>query len=241
MKIRQFVYILAILLLIVGFVQPVAAAENETRDAATDYYNAGFLSLNSNEYQRAIDLYDQALASDTTMIRQTDSLQDIYRGKSYALIQLNKYEDAIRTVDQGLAIYPGDFMLWNNKGYSLFNLGNYTEALKSYDTAISFNQNYTRSLINKGDTLYKMGRFQDAVDSYLKANVTDPGNQAAMDGIEKANNATATLTPPITTLPPTMVPTTLPTKTQSPLSLLPIVGALSIMGLLSLVLMKKRV
>jgi tetratricopeptide (TPR) repeat protein len=226
--------------LIAGFVQPVAAAENETRDAATDYYNAGVRSLSSNEYQRAIGLFDQALASDTTMIRQSDALLYTYQGKSYALVKLEKYEDAIKTVDQGLAIYPGDFMLWNNKGYSYFKLGNNTEALKSYDRALSFDQNYTISLVNKGDTLYKMGRFQDAADTYSKANVTDPGNKLAMEGLEKARNATATATSMITTLPPTIVPTTLPTKTQSPLSLLPIVAALSIVGLLSVVLIKKR-
>jgi len=240
MKIGQFVQILAILLLIAGFVQPVAAAENETKDAGTTFYNAGVQLLNSNEYQRAIELFDQALASDTTMIRQSDALLYTYQGKSYALIQLNKYEDATRTVDQGLAIYPKDFMLWNNKGYSLFKLEKNEEALTSYDMAISIDQNYTGALINKGDTLYKMGRFQDAIDAYSKANVTDPGNKAAMDGLEKAHNAAAAATLPITTLPPTMVPTTLPTKTQSPLSLLPIVGALSIMGLLSVVLMIKR-
>jgi len=240
MKIGKIVFILAILLLIAGFVQPVAAAENVTRDAATDYYNAGVLSLNSNEYQRAIGLFDQALASDTTMIRITDALLYTYQGKSYALVKLEKYDDAIKTIDEGLVIYPNDTILWNNKGASLFNLENYTEALKSYDMALSFDQNFTLSLIKKGDTLYKMGRFQDAADTYSKANVTDPGNKLAMEGLEKAQNATATATPPITSLPHTMVPTTMPTKTQSPLSLLPIVTALSIMGLLSVILMKKR-
>jgi hypothetical protein len=106
--------------------------------------------------------------------------------------------------------------------------------------ALSFDQNFTTTLINKGDSLYKMGRFQDAADTYIKANVTDPGNKLAMDGLEKAQNAAAAATPPVTTLPQTIVPTTLPTKAQSPLSLLPIVTALSIMGLLSVVLMKKR-
>ena len=240
MKIGQFVHILAILLLVVGFVQPVAAAENETTDAGTTYYNAGVLVLNANEYQRAIELFDQALASDTTMIRQSDALLYTYQGKSYALIQLNKYDDAIQTIDQGLAIYPEDFMLWNNKGFSLFKLDNYSEALKSYDMAISIDQNYTVALVNKGDTLYNMGRFQDAVDAYSKAILTDPGNKAAIDGLEKAQNAAAVATPTITTRPPTTVPTTQPAKTQSPLSLLPIVAALSVMGLLSVILMKKR-
>jgi tetratricopeptide (TPR) repeat protein len=189
MKIRHIVYILSIFLLIGGFVAPVAAEENQTPDAGTTFYNAGIKVLNSNEYERAIALFDQALNSDTTMIRQSDALLYTYQGKSYALIQLNRYEDAVMTLDEGLKIYPKDFMLWNNKGYALYNLGKYADALKSYDTALSIDQNYTPSLVNKGDTLYKMGRFTDAVDAYSKANVTDPGNTKAMEGLEKAQEA----------------------------------------------------
>ena len=195
MKIRHIVYILAILLLISGFVAPVAAEENQTPDAGTTFYNTGIKLLNSNEYERAIALFDQALASDTTMIRQSDALLYTYQGKSYALIQLNRYEAAVLTLDEGLKIYPKDFMLWNNKGYALYNLGKYADALKSYDMALSIDQNYTPSLVNKGDTLYKMGRFRDAVDAYSKANVTDPGNTKAMEGIEKAQNAASSEIP----------------------------------------------
>lgn len=196
MKIRHIVYLIGLLLLIGGFIAPVTAAEeNQTRDAGTDFYNAGIRLLNSNEYERAIALFDQALASNTTMIRQSDALLYTYQGKSYALIQLNKNEDAVQTIDEGLKIYPKDFMLWNNKGSALFNLGKYPDALKSYDTALSFDQNYTRSLVNKGDTLYEMGRFKDAVDAYSKANVTDPGNKRAMEGLDKAQKAASSEIP----------------------------------------------
>ncbi|MCJ7741087.1 MAG: tetratricopeptide repeat protein, partial [Methanoregula sp.] len=113
------------------------------------------------------------------------------------------------------------------------------------------------ALNNKGDTYFQMGRYQDAVDSYLRANEKDPGNSYASAGLEKAQRALAAATPPTTTpsqtiipttlpantqssLTPTIVPTAIPTNTKSPLSPLPIVAALSLMGLLSVVLMKKR-
>ncbi len=74
MKIGQSIHILAILLLIIVFAQPVIAAENETHDAATDFYNAGVRLLEEKEYTRAIAEFDLALASNTTMIRQSDAL-----------------------------------------------------------------------------------------------------------------------------------------------------------------------
>jgi hypothetical protein len=51
---------------------------------------------------------------------------------------------------------------------------------------------------------------------------------------------TVRITAPVTSRPPTTVPTPLPTTTKSPLSLMPIVAALSFVGLLSVILMKKR-
>lgn len=257
MKIGQFIHVLAILLLIIGFVQPTMAAGNETGDAGTAFYNAGVSLLESKEYARAIAAFDQALASDTTMIRLSDALLYTYQNKGYALIQLNNYTAAIQTIDQGLAIYENDEKLWYNKGFALFKLGNYQDALNSYDKVLQINNQSVPALNNKGDTYFQMGRYQDAVDSYLRANEKDPGNSYASAGLEKAQRALAAATPPTTTpsqtiipttlpantqssLLPTMVPTTLPTKTQSPLSLLPVVAALSLMGLLSVVLMKKR-
>jgi len=51
---------------------------------------------------------------------------------------------------------------------------------------------------------------------------------------------TVRTTAPVTTRIPTTIPTPLPTTTKSPLSLMPIMAALSFVGLLSIVLMKKR-
>ncbi len=51
---------------------------------------------------------------------------------------------------------------------------------------------------------------------------------------------TVRTTTPLTTRPLTTVPTAPPATTQSPLSLVPIIAALSIMGLLSVILLKKR-
>jgi len=240
MKSGRFVLILAILVLIGVFVQPVMAAENGTTDAGTDFYNMGVNLLETKEYDRAIVAFDNALASDTTMLRQSDGLLYTYQNKGYALIQLNNYTAAIQTIDQGLAIYENDEKLWYNKGYAFFRLGKYQDALNAYDRVLRINNASLPALNNRGDTLFQMGRYQDAVDAYSQAYRIDPTNEYAAAGLKQAQSAAAAVTPPVTTLIPTMVPATLPTKAQSPSSFLPIIAALSIMGLLSVVLIKKR-
>jgi len=194
MKIGHFICVLAIAVLITGFIPPVLAEGNETADAATNYYNIGVRYLAANDFQQAIDFFNLALASNTTMIQKSDGLLYTYQGKAYALIQLTRYNDAIGTIDEGLVIYPKDPMLWNDKGYSLFSLGKNQDAVNAYDTAISFDQNYTSALINKGQALYQMGKYQDAVDAYTRADATDPGNSEAAEGLAQAQGAAAAAT-----------------------------------------------
>jgi len=194
MKIGHFMYILAIAVLIVGFIQPVMAAGNETTDAATNYYNIGVRYLASQDYQRAIGFFDLALASNTTMIRQSDALLETYKGKALALIHLAQFDDAIQTIEEGLVIYPEDPILWNEKGYALYNLGKNQDAVNAYDNAISFDQNFTSALINKGQVLFQMGKYQDAADAYAKAEETDPGNSVAAAGLAQAQTAAGAAT-----------------------------------------------
>ena len=191
MKIGHFICILAIAVVIVGFVPPVLAAGNETTDAATNYYNIGIRYLAAQDYPRALDFFNLTLASNTTMIRQSDALLETYKGKARALIHLALYNDSIQTVEQGLVIYPKDPVLWNEKGYALFSLGKNQDAVNAYDTAISFDQNYTSALINKGQALFQMGRYQEAADTFSRADATDPGNSVAADGLAQAQAAAA--------------------------------------------------
>ena len=134
MKFGQMTGILAIIVFFC-LVYPVAAANATTTDNATNFYNQGEQLLSSGDYGRAIISFDQALASNTSMIKVSSGLLYTYQGKSYAQIQLGMYNDSIQTLDQGLALYPNDSFLWNNRGYALFMLGKNEDALTAYDRA----------------------------------------------------------------------------------------------------------
>lgn len=189
MKIGQFIHILAILFFTVVLLQPVMAAENETTDAATAYYNAGVNLLEEKQYERAIASFDQALASDTTMIRLSDALLYTYQNKAYALIQLNNYTAALQTIDQGLTLYGNDEKLWYNKGFALFRLEKYQDALNAYDNVLRINNASLPALNNKGDTLLQMGRYQDAIDAYTRALAIEPNDTYSLEGLARAKSA----------------------------------------------------
>jgi tetratricopeptide (TPR) repeat protein len=184
MRFGQYIHILVLIAVATCCVQPVCAA-----DEATTYYNTGEAYLATGDYERAIASFDMALASDTTMIKISETLLYTYRDKSYAQIQLQRYDDAVSTTGQGLSLYPRDKMLWNNKGYAYYNLRKYQEALRAYNTAIQYEPDYTIALINKGDTLAKMQDFRGAVEAYTRALETDPGNTDAATRLSDAKQA----------------------------------------------------
>jgi tetratricopeptide (TPR) repeat protein len=196
MKHGQILGILALLLVCALTVIPALAAnETPAKDAATSYYNAAVQLTSSGDYPGAIALYDQALGSNTTMIRITDVLLYTYQGKAYSQIQLGKYTEAIATIDTGLADYPSDPKLWNNKGYAQYSLKKYADAVTSYDRAIAIDGNYTGALINKGDALFSLGNYQDAITSYKAALASDPGNSVATAKLADAEKAAASALP----------------------------------------------
>lgn len=185
------VLFLACLLAIV----PAAAAENTTvHDAATQYYNTGTQLLSGGDYAGAIQQYDMALASNTSMIKVSDALLYTYQNKAYALIQLGNYTDAIVTLNTGLAEYPKDTLLWNNKGYAQYSLGNYKDAVDSYNQALAIDGNYTGALINKGDALAKMENFQDAAVAYQAALTTNPNDKDTAAKLAAAQKSAASST-----------------------------------------------
>ncbi|MFZ1126885.1 tetratricopeptide repeat protein [Methanoregula sp.] len=205
MKRGQILGILALLLVCAITVIPAMAANVSVttptaHDAATDYYNDAEYALAAGNYTNAIALYDQALGSNTTMIKLSNALFSTYQDKSYAQMQMGNYTGAIATLNAGLVVYPNDENFLNNKGYAQYNLGNYADAVTSYDQALASDANFTPALINKGDALEKMGNYQDAVTAYKAALASDPNNPDNTSAITKlaAAEKAAASAPPVT-------------------------------------------
>jgi tetratricopeptide (TPR) repeat protein len=197
MQLRQLVISGGLFVIICIMIQPATAIlinGNETDDG-TYYYNLGTRLVAAGDFQRAINAFDTALSSNTTIIGMSDGLLYVYRNKAYAQIQLGMFADAADTTNQGLTLYPRDAPLWNNRGYSLFKLGRYPEAIAAYDQALAIDTNYTKGWINKGDTLFEAGRYREAVVAYTSALATDPGNADATTGLDRAKQKASEISP----------------------------------------------
>ncbi|WP_321506401.1 tetratricopeptide repeat protein [uncultured Methanoregula sp.] len=194
MKFGRILSVLAILVMIACVVQPVLAdTEFDNGSAASAYYNRGSMAASSGQFDAAVELFNLALTSNTSLVAKSDTLQYIYNDKSAALTDLGRYEDAVTTADQGLALFKKAPGLWNNKGYALYKLGKYDDAVSAYKMAISIaeasNTSYPKGYINMGIALNAAGKPYDAITAFNKALELDPGNSAATAGLTEAQSA----------------------------------------------------
>jgi tetratricopeptide (TPR) repeat protein len=198
MKFGRIVLVLAILAMIACVVQPVMAElEFDNGSMASTYYNRGSQAASAGNLEIAVYWFDQALASNTSIVAKSDTLLYIYKDKAAVLADLGNYSEAVATADQGLALYTKDPGLWNNKGYALFRQGKYDDAVNAYNKAISIaeaqNETYLKGYINKGIALNKAGKPYDAITAFNKALELDPGNADATTGLAEAQSAATTL------------------------------------------------
>lgn len=178
------------LLLLAALAVPAAMAATED-DPATLYFNQAQVAISGGQYDRAIELFDKALAENTTLMSQGDALMYLYKDKAAALADTGRYDDALTTVNQGLLQFKNSTGMWNNKGYILFRMGRYNEAVDAYTQAVTIDPAYEKGWVNKGDALVKAGRAGEAIEAYNKALSLDPENSSAQEGLARAEKEAA--------------------------------------------------
>lgn len=97
--------------------------------------------------------------------------------KSYYLLQLEKYEEAIVVVEDGLNRDCADskFSYLINKGVALENLGKLEDANAHYEEALKAFPRNAQLWNNKGVVLEKLERIEEAIEAYQRAIFYQPG------------------------------------------------------------------
>src|SRR5213593_537935 len=85
--------------------------------------------------------------------------------KGAALIELERYREAIGTLEQALASDPDLALVWHELGYAAFRLGDRNRALLALDRAFAL-EPHTETLRLRGRILRDAGRYQAAEVAY---------------------------------------------------------------------------
>ncbi len=95
------------------------------------------------------------------------------------LLDLRRYEDALASYDQALALNPDYADAIANRGNALLALDRHQEALASYDKAVDIRPDHADAYSNRGNALLSLKRYDEALTSYSHAIVLRPDNAEA--------------------------------------------------------------
>jgi tetratricopeptide (TPR) repeat protein len=93
-----------------------------------------------------------------------------------ALEKSGRYESALMTLDEALAIQGSYLDAWLVKGVIYGKLGKCSDALKCYDKALEVNPRHVDAMRLKGATFTSMGSFEKALECCQKAVESEPAN-----------------------------------------------------------------
>ncbi|APA67354.1 serine/threonine-protein kinase [Janthinobacterium sp. 1_2014MBL_MicDiv] len=125
----------------------------------------GRINYNKGNYAEAERLFRQAIQLDT-------HVANAYAQLSATLERLNRSEEALQVLQQGLQVHP-DWELYTNLGNALFNRGDYLGAMQAFKNAVSENKGNPGNYLlwaNLGDSQrWVPGQVELSRDSYRRA------------------------------------------------------------------------
>ena len=144
--------------------------EDAKQDHAVAYYYWGKAGLNSNDYQKAIENFDEAI---TLVPNYVEAYH--YRGDAYRLRgQKEDFQKATADYDKVVVLksdYTEIHVIYNNRGLAKAAVNNYDKAISDYTEAIELKDDYAGAYYNRGDAYRLRGQkdFRNAVENFQKA------------------------------------------------------------------------
>jgi tetratricopeptide (TPR) repeat protein len=128
--------------------------------------------LKAEDYQGAIALFNQALASESNNL-------EAYYSRGEAFFSLKDYEAAIADFNRFLQLSPNNQVAYFYRGYIRAEKGDYQGAIADYNQAIQLDANLDLTYTNRGFAYAKLGDTQNAISDYDQAIQLNPESATA--------------------------------------------------------------
>lgn len=203
MKSGKNVSLIAVLVLFLVFVSLCANAQKKVELInSLDLLKRGIALADSGSYDKAVALYEQISPNDTNYAMalfeeaascisgskdslaliicqkglelHSDYKPDFYKLMGSALIDLGKYDDAIKLMHKAIAKYPNVYLLHFTLGLAYYKSQNYDSAIAALEQSISLNIYHASSHYYLGKCCLEQGRMIPAVLSLQFCLVIEP-------------------------------------------------------------------
>ena len=123
--------------------------------ARAGWYHLALGLLEEERYEEALDASRRAIVAQPVM-------KGTYAAAGFALLKLDRLEEAEHILREGLQRQPGEKYTLLNLAEVLKRNKQYEEALVHYDSVILKNPNHIRAYVGMGFSLYALGRYEEA-------------------------------------------------------------------------------
>lgn len=104
------------------------------------YVNYGNYEYKQNEFVQSDRLFELAIKSYDSALDNNIQYLDVYIGKTTALHNLNRFDEALITLNSAYNIFPDSMQIICIRGVEKLSVGDYEGALKDLNQAISSNE-----------------------------------------------------------------------------------------------------
>jgi Flp pilus assembly protein TadD len=132
------------------------------------YNNRGNYLLSQEEYKKAIDDFNKALALDP----ENDYA---YNLRGMAFMNQGKFSEAIDDFNKVIELDSGNAIAYVSRGWVHMNEGRNEEAINDFNRGIELDPDYATAYNDRGIYYYKQERYDEAKKDFDKAIALDPG------------------------------------------------------------------
>jgi tetratricopeptide (TPR) repeat protein len=166
-----------------GDLQTFASANSENRQTrravAERLYSRGLASLSSDDYEKSLPFFEQAVATDPTYAEAWYQV-----GFCYGM--LGKHEESVKASRKAAQLRPEWPETHVNIGASSFALARYEDAVDSYKTAARLDQTNAETQFAIGLCFQKLGRANEEILAYRRAVAIKPDFANAIEQLGRA-------------------------------------------------------
>ncbi len=151
--------------------------------SAQDLFLQGVKAEQSNDQQKALDLYAAAAAKDPAMAKA-------FNNRALILYRQKDYDAALAELDKALTIKPDYAAAMSNRGLVLEAKNDTKGAMAQYEKAVALDPAFSEAYFNAGQLAMRNGDVMRAVTWLQKANDLKPGDTETQILLGKGYNAT---------------------------------------------------
>lgn len=147
------------------------------------YFYLGNAYYESNDLNRAIQAFEQALAIDPAYFKAAVNLALMYD-------EQERYPKAIEVFERAAEIEPENPDVWSHMGNTYYAQSNYPKAMDLYQKALDLDAKATHALYSIGVAFADAGIFREAVRYWTQVSQLEPESElgrSAAENVELLN------------------------------------------------------